>query len=233
MNYIISIINPDSLSILMDLCNQLDLPLSITMAGRGTAVQSMLDLLGIESNERRIVFTVASEEKTKKLIQAQKRHMHIGVPGHGIVIAVPIKSVGGGKTVAFLNGETDNAAYTPSLNYAHELIVAVCSQGCTDMVMNAARAAGARGGTVLAHIPSVRIVHGKGTGANGAPKFYNITIAQEKEMILIVAAASQKTAIMQSILKKAGPDSKAGTIVFSLPTTQVAGFALLDNQDET
>ena len=41
--------------------------------------------------------------------------------------------------------------------------------------MNAARAAGARGGTVL---------HGKGTGAKGAPKFYNITIAQEKEMIL-------------------------------------------------
>ena len=60
-----------------------------------------------------------------------------------------------------------------------------------------------------------------------------LTIAQEKEMILIVAAASQKAAIMQSILKKAGPDSKAGTIVFSLPTTQVAGFALLDNQDET
>ena len=224
MNYIISIINPDSLSILMDLCNQLDLPLSITMAGRGTAVQSMLDLLGIESNERRIVFTVASEEKTKKLIQAQKRHMHIGVPGHGIVIAVPIKSVGGGKTVAFLNGETDNAAYTPSLNYAHELIVAVSQ--CTNSLPLSViwRAAGARGGTVL---------HGKGTGANGAPKFYNITIAQEKEMILIVAAASQKTAIMQSILKKAGPDSKAGTIVFSLPTTQVAGFALLDNQDET
>lgn len=60
-----------------------------------------------------------------------------------------------------------------------------------------------------------------------------LTIAQEKEMILIVAAASQKAAIMQSILKKAGPDSKAGTILFSLPTTQVAGFALLDNQDET
>ena len=50
MNYIISIINPDSLSILMDLCNQLDLPLSITMAGRATAVQIMLDLLFIESN---------------------------------------------------------------------------------------------------------------------------------------------------------------------------------------
>ena len=60
-----------------------------------------------------------------------------------------------------------------------------------------------------------------------------LTIAQEKEMIHIVAAASQKAAIMQSILKKAGPDSKAGTILFSLPTTQVAGFVLLDSQDET
>ncbi len=223
MNYIISIINPDSLSTLKELCDKLDLPLNITMAGRGTAVKSMLDLLGIESTERRIVFSVASEEKTQKLIQAQKRHLHIGVPGHGIVIAVPIKSVGGGKTVTFLNGETNNASYTPSLHYAHELIVAICSQGCTDFVMNAARAAGARGGTVL---------HGKGTGAKGAPKFYNITIAEEKEVILIVAAASQKAAIMQSILKKAGPDSKAGTIVFSLPTTQVAGFALLDDEAE-
>lgn len=219
MNYIISIINPDSLSILKELCSELALPLNIIMQGRGTAVQSMLDLLGIESNERRIVFTVANEEKTDRLIRAQKRHLHIGVPGHGIVIAVPIKSVGGGKAVAYLNGENKNAAFTPSFHYAHELIVAVCSQGCTDMVMNAARAAGARGGTVL---------HGKGTGAKGAPKFYNITIAEEKEVIMIVAASSQKAAIMQSILKKAGPDSKAGTIVFSLPTTQVAGFALLD-----
>lgn len=222
MNYIISIINPDSLSVLKKLCSELELPLNIIMQGRGTAVQSMLDLLGIESNERRIVFTVANEEKTEKLIRAQKRHLHIGVPGHGIVIAVPIKSVGGGKAVAYLNGENNNATYTPSFHYAHELIIAVCSQGCTDMVMNAARAAGARGGTVL---------HGKGTGAKGAPKFYNITIAEEKEVIMIVAASSQKAAIMQSILKKAGPDSKAGTIVFSLPTTHVAGFALLDDTD--
>lgn len=62
----------------MDLCNQLDLPLSITMAGRGTAVQSMLDLLGIESNERRIVFTVANEEKTKKLIQRKNAICTLG-----------------------------------------------------------------------------------------------------------------------------------------------------------
>lgn len=40
-------------------------------------------------------------KKKQKTDSGAKRHMHIGVPGHGIVIAVPIKSVGGGKTVAF------------------------------------------------------------------------------------------------------------------------------------
>ena len=83
----------------------------------------------------------------------------------------------------------------------------------------AAGAAGARGGTVL---------HGKGTGAKDAPKFYNISIAEEKELVLIVAAADQKSEIMREILHKAGPGTAAGAIVFSLPTTEVAGFGLLE-----
>ena len=194
------------------------LPLTVTLHGRGTAVQSMLDLLGIESNERRVVLTIADAEKTAALIAAQKRRLHIGVPGHGIVIAVPIKSVGGGNTVAYLNGGR-SPKYTPDLSCAYELIIAIANEGGTDAVMNAARAAGARGGTVL---------HGKGTGAKGAPKFYNISIAAEKEVILIVSAAGQKAEIMRSILRKAGPDSDAGAIVFSLPASAVAGFGLLE-----
>lgn len=56
-------------------------PLNVTLHGRGTAVQSMLDLLGIESNEKRVVLSTATEEKTAALIEAQKRRLHIGVPG--------------------------------------------------------------------------------------------------------------------------------------------------------
>ena len=218
MNYVISIINPDSLDRLSAICEELSLPLSVILHGHGTAVQSMLDLLGIESTEKRIVLSVASDEKTAALITAEKHHLHIGVPGHGIVIAVPVKSIGGGKAVAYLNGDNKLEKHAPTLNYAYELIVAIASEGSTDMVMNAARAAGARGGTVL---------HGKGTGEKD-PKFYTITLAEEKEVVLIVAAAAQKSEIMASILKKAGPDTEAGTIVFSLPTTEVAGFGLLE-----
>lgn len=218
MNYVLSITNPEALGVLEDICEELALPLSVTLHGRGTAVQSMLDLLGIESNEKRVVLSAATREKTAALIEAQKRRLHIGVPGHGIVIAVPVKSIGGGKTVAFLNGSQQPAKYTPELNYSYELIVAIANEGRTDLVMNAARSAGAAGGTVL---------HGKGTGSEGGERFYNVSIAQEKEVILIVSRAEQKSGIMKAILEKAGPDTEAGTIVFSLPTSEVAGFGLL------
>ena len=215
MNYVISIINPEALGALTEICEKLSLPLTVTLHGRGTAMQGMLDLLGIESNEKRVVLTVANEEKTAQLIAAQRRYLHLGVPGHGFVIAIPIKSVGGGKAVAYMNGDTKNAKYTPAINYDYELIVAISNEGSTDMVMNAARAAGARGGTVL---------HGKGTGSKDAPKFYNISIADEKEVILIVSTAGQKAGIMRAILEKAGPDSKAGSIVCRKHDTD---FALL------
>lgn len=219
MNCIISIINPASEKILSGILKELSLPLLSSTLGKGTAVRSMLDLLGIENNEKRIIITVADGKKTEELISAQKKYLHIGVPGHGITVAIPIKSVGGGITLAYLNGEKHDEKRTPPTLCAYELIVAITNEGNTDLVMNAARNAGARGGTVL---------HGKGTGSKEDERFYNISIAKEKEIILIVSLSEQKSEIMKEILKKAGPETKAGTIVFSLPTTEVSGFALFD-----
>ena len=50
-------------------------------------------------------------------------------------------------------------------------------------------------------------------------------------IILIVAKTEEKTAIMRSILEKAGPDTPAKAIAFSLPTTEVAGFGFYRNNE--
>lgn len=221
MNYIVSVFNPEAEEIFEQICKEISLPHNVMLHGHGTAVKSMLDLLGIESGEKRIALTIANAEKTKQLISAQKSRMYLGVPGHGMTVAVPIKSIGGGKTLAYLNDEQTGAKYTPTINYDYELIIAIANEGTTDLVMNAARAAGARGGTVL---------HGKGTGSEQTQKFYNVSIAKEKEVILIVASKDSKSDIMRAILQKAGPDSEAGTIVFSLPTSEVAGFGLIERK---
>lgn len=220
MNCVLSIIAPQYLSELTDICKQMKLPVNVIFHGRGTAMPNMLDLLGIESNERRIVLTVANQEKTEQLIQTEKNQFFIGVPGHGIIVSVPIKSIGGGSTVAYVNAGQMPAKQTPHIDPAYELVVVIANEGRTDLVMNAARSAGAAGGTVL---------HGRGTGASDE-KFMNVSIAREKETVLIVAKAENKAGIMQAILQKAGPSSEAGSVVFSLPVNQVAGFGMFSEQ---
>lgn len=51
MNYIMTVINPDALKKLSDICTQLEIPMSVALHGRGTAIESMRDLLGIDSTE--------------------------------------------------------------------------------------------------------------------------------------------------------------------------------------
>ena len=219
MNYIISICDPKAAPKLTEICSELGLRIAVSLHGRGTAVRSMLDILGIEDNEKRVILTIANRKKTKEFIREQKRRLFIGVPGHGVAVAVPIKSIGGGKTVAFLNGEQQIAKYTPELNYAYELITVIANEGRSDLVMNAARSAGAKGGTVL---------HGKGTTSPESEKFLGVSIAKEKEVILIVARKEQKADIMRSIMTRAGADTDAGAVVFSVPVSEVAGFGMFD-----
>ena len=51
MNYVLSICDPKSLGILTDICNSLSLKMTVVLHGRGTAVRSMLDILGIEDKK--------------------------------------------------------------------------------------------------------------------------------------------------------------------------------------
>lgn len=216
MNYVISVVHPLGTTIMKKICEELSLPIVLSTPCRGTATKSMLDLLGIESRDRRLFMTVASPQQTKQLIQEQRKRLYIDAPGNGVTIGIPIKSVGGSKTLAFLSSG-QNVKGMPTLNYDYELIMVIANQGATDQVMDAARSAGARGGTVI---------HGLGTGSKNAEKFYKVSIAAEKEVILIVSAADQKAAIMKAIIEQAGPDTKAGAIAFSLPVSELSGFGI-------
>ena len=130
------------------------------------------------------------------------------------MLNVPLKSVAGGRTLAYLtnNPKTGGA---PSMEFQHELIVVILNEGCADYVMDAAREAGAGGGTVL---------HAKGTGSTRGEKFFGVSLADEKDMVYIIAHADEKAAIMRAISEKAGPGTRAGAICFSLPISSVAGL---------
>ncbi|MBQ5316099.1 MAG: P-II family nitrogen regulator [Oscillospiraceae bacterium] len=193
----------------------------ITLA-RGTGSSTVLETLGLEKTEKAVSHTVVTHETFDAMKRDLKRKFRLDIPGTGIVFLVPMSSVGGKKQMSFLLSEQKYTVSEESTlkNTEQELIVIISDQGYSDMIMDAAREAGARGGTVL---------HAKGTGMKGADKFFGFTIAEDKEMIYIVATRARRDPIMRSIIDNAGIKTKAHAICFSLPVAEAMGLRSEDD----
>lgn len=98
-----------------------------------------------------------------------------------------------------------------------ELIIAIINRGYSDTVMEASRAAGAKGGTVL---------QARGAGSHEAEKFFGISIQPEKEIVLILTEAETKRAIMKAVCQSAGLNTPGRGLTFSLPVDDVLGMTM-------
>ena len=188
----------------------------------GTAHAKTLDLLGVERTEKSMLLSTVTADSLKTLKRRLTVDMKIDLPDRGVAMAVPLSGVGGSRTLEyFTSGQivADNTKTEDNtMQSSHELIIAIYEKGYTDLVMDAAREAGAGGGTTI---------NAKGTGA-GAEKFFGLSLAVEKEIVLIVSDVNKKKDIMKAIMQKAGIDSKAHALVFSLPVSTTAGFRFSD-----
>ena len=220
--FVMTILDRDKRNEMEKIYKTLHLTTVQAMMGHGTATQEHLSMRGLSPTEKAVMATVADREVTKLLIHQTKLRLYIDIPGNGVMVAIPIKSVGGAQTLAYLTGDQQTKAGKPDLAFEYELIHVILNEGHSDEVMDAARSAGAAGGTVIA---------AKGTGIRQAEKFSGLSLANEREVILIVAKASNKAAIMQAIMEKAGVQTKAGAICFSLPVSQVAGLRRLEDEN--
>ena len=197
----------------------------------GTASSAVLDLLGLAESEKTVHISLLFHDKMKSLIKKLTNEMWIDLPGRGIALAVPLSSIGGREALGYFSGEEteqtkeseETTVETRAQDRKTELIVVICEKGHTDLVMDAARSAGARGGTVS---------RAKGTGAQYTDKFFGLSIAEEKEIIYIVSSSEHKSAIMTQIMTQAGGSTPAHAVVFSLPVTDTAGLRLFDEKSE-
>ena len=219
--YVMTVLDRNKRDKLEKIYHSLGLTMDLSMLGRGTAPKELLTMRGLQPTEKVIMTTVADRAVLKKLVHQAKEELFIDVPGNGIMLAVPIKSAGGAQALAYLAGENKMNQEKPEMSFEYELIYVILNEGYSDDVMAAARPAGATGGTVIS---------AKGTGIKQAEKFQGLTLANEKEIILIVAKASVKADIMRAIVEKAGLQTKAGAICFSLPVSQIEGLRRLEEE---
>jgi len=97
----------------------------------------------------------------------------------------------------------------------YKCILAIVNNGFSEEAMEAARACGAKGGTVL---------HGRGTISKEAEKIFNITIQPEKEIVMILAKNEEIDGILKGLYNAIGTSTDAQGIAFAIPVDEVVGL---------
>ncbi len=98
-----------------------------------------------------------------------------------------------------------------------QLVVIICNNDYADEVMEVAKKAGAKGGT---------IIHGRGTLTKEAIKFFGITIQPEKALILILSSLEAQGKIMESVNEQSSINTDAHAVSFSLPVSDYIGLKI-------
>ena len=185
--------------------------------GRGTADKKILSYLGLGETEKEILFSTMPDTMAHRILDRLNGEAGLSRPGAGIAFCIPVNGIADAASCKRLQGAALEEEETKmEKSHLYNLIVAITNQGYADEVMDAAKAAGASGGT---------IVHARGAGVREAEKFFGITIRPEKEMLFILTQREKSQAIMTALVEKSGLQTDAKTIAMSLMVTGAAGFS--------
>lgn len=187
----------------------------------GTASSEMIDVLGLGSPDKNILLSILPKTLADEMLKKLKKTLKLGTINSGIAFTLTLS--GASRLVVRMLEQLDQDACEQAegkdrvgmSDTKYSLIAAVINQGYSENVMEAARTAGAGGGTV---VPSRCI------GDEQTMGFLGLSLQDEKDMVFIVAENESKLKIMQAIGEKCGMHSEAKGIVVSLPIDHVIGF---------
>ncbi len=198
----------------------------IVALGHGTAHKGIMSVLGLRDTAKDVVITFLPSSVATKALRRLSYALDMDRPGKGIAFVLPLGSMGAAALQHLMANYDKTEAKeepAPMEQFTHELVVAVINKGFSETVMEAARPAGAGGGT---------IIHARGAAPQEASHFFGITIQPEKEMMLIVVDKEHKVPVMQAISRAAGLQTAGHGIVFSLPITELMGLTPLIQTEE-
>ncbi|MDD4220583.1 MAG: P-II family nitrogen regulator [Sphaerochaetaceae bacterium] len=164
---------------------------STILLGNGVADNAILRLLGIGDSEKEIVLTLLPKELVDPVIAALKGFRRKKRLACGIAILIDVQQIlhHNNATSPFEPTKVNNPR-RKSMDSPHTLITCIVNKGNADEVMDAARKAGATGGTILA---------ARGTGKEEDQKFFGIQLVPEKEMLMILVGSGLTGRVLEAI----------------------------------
>lgn len=203
-----------------DMFLKYDLPVQYRLNAEGTASSEIMDTLGFGSIDKGILLSTVPNHVGTSMLKMLHKQLRLDAENSGIAFTIPLTGATnivlrmmtslGEKNDFPQSGKGDSIMQEEK----YTLVTAIVDRGFGSQVMNHARAAGARGGTVL---------HSRGIENEAASAFWGLSVQEEKEIVLILADHDDKKKIMSAISENCGMNTKAKGIVVSLPVDSVMG----------
>lgn len=178
------------------------------LLGEGTVQSKLLEFLGLTETHKEILMIPASGEIDSKLHDILSETFKLSKRNKGIAFSVPFKR----WTV-----DTHEQEHNISLEderFTHCCLITIVEKGRSRDCIIAARAAGARGGTVIRG-------HGAGVPADA---FFPLAIEPQKDTVLIVTIKEKASAIREKIYTDLELDKPGNGIIFTLPVSNTSGL---------
>lgn len=195
------------------------LPVQYRFTAEGTASSDILDMLGLGGIDKAMLLCAVPRPFGHAMLRQCHSRLRLDAAGSGIAFTMPITGVSK-LLLQMMNYTADQSDVggkegNSMAEEAYTLIAAIVDRGFSNEVMDAARAGGAGGGTV---------VHSRSVGGGVTSAFRELRVQEEKEIVLILAEQDKKVDIMRRISESCGMHSEAKGVVLSLPIDEVMGL---------
>ena len=195
-----------------------DLPVQYRLNGEGTASSDIMDTLGLGSVDKGILISTVPRSFGNTMLAMLHSQLRLDAVNSGIAFTLPLSGVNTLllRMMNHIEQEHEHGKEPIMMtDTTYTLITAIVNRGFSAEVMDAARAAGAAGGTVI---------HSRSISSTEAVNFWGLSAQEEREMVLIMAAREGKLGIMSAISEACGMHSPAKGLVMSLPIDSVMGL---------
>lgn len=231
LELLMAIMDADFEDSVLDIFEELGVAVAFMSYGYGTVRSKVYEMLGYGGPKKLISLSLMTERMVKMTLDSLDSQLELSRPGTGIALSISLSSVSkslndlvveADQKVGLMETDEDYMGGSDHMLKAQQepfqLIITIANSGHFDQVMEAAKGAGAVGGTVL---------HARSLASKETIKYLGITVQPEKDLVLILAKKENRLPIMEAITHEAGTHSQANGVCFSMPVNDVVGINAL------
>lgn len=184
--------------------------LKVVLKAFGTASSSILDYFGLLETEKEIFMAIIPDYLSDELLDRIKVSFKLDKVGMGLAFTIPINSSNKFISDGFKKIERSEKRVNKKDKYS--LVLTIVSEGYLENVMNAAKKAGASGGTAI---------KGRGLGYTKRAKILGFNIEPERDIVLNIVSDEDKKRVMGEITNEVGIKTDARGYTLSLPIDEI------------